>query len=181
MNNLLLNTKGIDVSIQGIQRYLYESLSQRWSGDIEGYGRVYKNIDSTDRVFPQWYNSSTEDYKDVYYDDSKSAVFSFLVSDDDSTNDEFVFTSKVKCVFGIDLSKVFDSNKRLDSEAQRDVVEFLRNSDFNTIKITSIQKTIESVYNGYNIDQIKLSGNIQPKHVFSVNFDLQYYLTDKCN
>ena len=160
MNNLLLNTKGIDVSIQEIQTYLYESLSQRWNGDIEGYGRVYKNIDSKDRVFPQWYNSSTEDYKDVYYDDSKSAVFSFLVSDDDSTNDEFVFTSKVKCVFGI---------------------EFLRNSDFNRIKITSIQKTIESVYNGYNIEQIKLSGNIQPKHVFSVNFDLQYYLTDKCN
>lgn len=181
MNNLRINTIGIDVSIQEIQKSLYKYLSQRWDGKIEGYGRVYKNKNSEGDFIPEWYNSANKDYQNVYYEDSKSAVFCFLVSDEDPTNNEFVFTSKVKCVFAVNLEKILSSKERVDLEAQRDAVQFLRDSDFNTFKITSIQKTIESVYAGYNIKEIQKSANIQPLHVFSVNFDLQYYLTDKCN
>ena len=142
MNNIRINTIGIDASIQEIQKSLYKYLSQRWDGKIEGYGRVYKNKNSDGNVIPEWYNSTNRDYQNVYYDDSKSAVFCFLVSDEDLTNNEFVFTSKVKCVFAINLEKILSSKERVDLEAQRDAVQFLRDSNFNTFKITFMQNTI---------------------------------------
>ena len=55
MNNLRINTIGIDVSIQEIQKSLYKYLSQRWDGEIEGYGRVYKNKNSEGDFIPEWY------------------------------------------------------------------------------------------------------------------------------
>ena len=86
-------------------------------------------------------------------------------------------------MFAVNLDSLLSSssNERLDSVVQRDAVEFLRDSDYNTFKITGIQRTIENVYSGYSIENIQASGNIEPLHVFSVNFDLQYYLTDKCS
>ena len=186
MNNLREQITGIDVPIQEIQISLYNYLLERWAGTITGYGRVYKNRTSDGSVIPEWFDSNigtSGGYKSVYYDDSTGSNFCFLVGDNDSTNDGFVFTSNVKCVFAVNLDSLLSSssNERLDSVVQRDAVEFLRDSDYNTFKITGIQRTIENVYSGYSIENIQASGNIEPLHVFSVNFDLQYYLTDKCS
>lgn len=183
MNNLKTSPIGIDKVIQDVQVTMYGLLSNLWSGDIEGFGKVYKSLNSENNIIPEWYNSSKKDYEDVYYDDSKSCVFCFLVSDNDSTTDEFVFTSNVKCVFMVDLSKIYtDNSLRNDSEAQRDAVQALRDSDFQNFDITQIQRGIDNVFSGYFTDKIKSSKiDTQPLHCFSVNFDLQYYLTDKCN
>ena len=181
MNNIRTSVVGIDKNIQDIQTSVYELLGNVWSGDVEGYGRVYKNEEG-DGYLPEWYNSSNSDYEDVYYNDSKSCVFCFLVSDNDATTDELVFTSNVKCVFMVDLSKIYENNSlRKDSEAQRDATQALRDSDFNSFSITQVQRGIDNVFSGYITEKVKSNIDIQPLHCFSVNFNLQYYLTDKCN
>jgi len=181
MNNTKNSVVGIDKTLQEIQESIYTLLGNLWAGEIEGFGRVYKN-DSDKGSIPEWYNSLNKDYQDVYYNDNKSCVFCFLVGDDDSTDDELVFESKVKCVFMVDLSKIYaDNTSRNDSEAHRDAVQMLRSSDFNNIDITQVQRGVENVFSGYFTDKVKASIDMQPLHCFSVNFDLQYYLTDKCN
>lgn len=180
MNNLKQKVVGIDKPIQSIQTQLYDNLSKIWNGEIEGYGRIYKNNNSTGEIIPEWYNSITKEYDSVYYDDSKSATFCFLVSDKDNTSDEYAFKAQVKCVFSVNLDKIYSENaERLDAKAESEVVNLFRENYSQTI-IKSIEKTIETVYLGYSIEKIKKSDNIQPRHVFSVNFDLIYYFDNQC-
>ena len=117
MNNLLSNPVGLDSTIDKIQKDLYEQLCSVWEGEIEGYGRVYKNPVNTGEsipdyyqtskiVTPAWYNSKLDDYEDTYYDDNKAAVFCFLTQENDSTEDSVVYTSSIKIAFMVDLSKI---------------------------------------------------------------------------
>lgn len=179
MNNTISKTIGIDKEIQSIQTTLYESLVSQWINDLDGHGRVYKNNDIEGRVFPQWYVGDRE-YKDVYYNDAFSGLFMFVDSDNHSTIDEVVYSSEVKVIFMLDLSRIFPlETVRADMLAQNDVIEILRNNAFNRYKITGITKGLKNVFQGFNIDKIKFT-DMQPFHCFSVNLDLTYYLTDKC-
>jgi hypothetical protein len=191
MNNILTSAEGLSSAIQSIQQELYNALPNFWSGDIEGFGKVYKNIQNssdnvpkyykTSKIFvPEVYNSSTSNYEDVFYDDNKSCVFCFLIDDKDTTDDRMLFTSKVKIVFMVDLSKIYPTEtERQDGKAQKDVVEILRdiNGDY---EINEVQRGIDNVFNEYTTSEIKFN-DIQPLHAFSINIDLNYYLTDKCN
>ena len=192
MNNLLTDINGIDQTIQPIQVDLYRELASVWSGSIEGYGRVYKNIEnSTDDIpkyyksskifIPEWYNASKKDYEDVFYDDTKSCQFCFLVGDVDKTGDSIVYNTKAKVVFMIDLDKIYPGEtERLDSKAHRDAMEILRNFGFNKYVITGIEKGIDFVFTGYTTLNVRFN-DMHPLHCFAVNIDLQYFLTDKCN
>lgn len=179
-NNTLTEPIGIDVEIQGVQKNLYANLVGLWSGDISAYGRIYKN-QSDKGLIPEWYNSSKKDYEEVYYDDKKSCVFCFLVGDNDTTEDELLFITNVKIVFMLDLSKVYPSEtERQDAKVQRDVVNFLRDYNFQRYKITDIERGIDTIFNDYETSGIKFN-DIQPFHSFSVNLTLSYELTEKCN
>lgn len=179
MNNTLTNTIGIDKEIQSIQNVLYDSLIAKWVNDLDGHGRVYKNIDQEGKMFPQWYMGQRE-YKDVYYNDRYSGVFMFVDGDNHTTEDEVVYSADVKVVFMLDLSRVLPSEvDRADMFAQNDVVEILRNNAFNRFKITGITKGVKNVFQGFNTERIKFT-DMQPYHCFSVNLNLTYYLTDKC-
>ena len=146
MNNLLISSEGLSAAIQTVQEELYASLPNFWAGDIEGFGKVYKNIENSSddipkyyksaKIFiPEVYNSTKGDYEDVYYNDSKSCVFCFLISDKDNTDDELVFKNNVKVVFMVDLSKIYPlDNERQDAKAQKDAIQVLRdiNGDFSS-------------------------------------------------
>jgi hypothetical protein len=191
MNNILTSAEGLSSAIQSIQEELYTALPKFWSGDIEGFGKVYKNVQNssdnvpdyykTSKIFvPEVYNSLKSNYEDVFYDNSKSCVFCFLIDDKDTTDDRVLFTSKVKVVFMVDLSKIYPTYKeRQDGKAQKDVVEILReiNGDY---EINEVQRGIDNIFNEYTTSKIKFN-DIQPLHAFSINIDLNYYLTDKCN
>lgn len=181
MNNTITTTVGIDTVIQSIQTTLYNELVNEWVDDIDAHGRVYKNISSTDSsILPQWYMGNGE-YKDVYYNDQFSASFMFVDNDNHDTEDEMVFTTNVRVVFMLDLKRVKPNEPgRADMITQNDVVEILRNNAFNRFSITGITKGVSNVFRGFKTDGIKFS-DIQPYHCFSVNIDLSYYLTDKCD
>lgn len=187
MNNLKNNLFGIDSTIQSIQIDLYNQLLSAWEGDIDGYGRVYKNINQRTNSFnvgnsyiPEWYNSLQKDYEDLYYNDNKSCVFCFIVGDRDTTEDSVLYTTDAKCVFMVDLSKIYSgSSERLDAKAHRDATEVLRNFGYNKFQINGIDKGIDSVFSDFDTSKVKFD-DMHPLHCFSVNLNLEYYLTDKC-
>jgi len=191
MNNLLSNPVGLDSTIDKIQKDLYEQLCSVWEGEIEGYGRVYKNPVNTGEsipdyyqtskiVTPAWYNSKLDDYEDTYYDDNKAAVFCFLTQENDSTEDSVVYTSSVKIAFMVDLSKIYPTGKdRQDSRAQRDVAEILRNYNFEKYNITGLERRIDFVFREYLTSSIRFN-DMHPLHCFAIKIDLEYFLTDKC-
>lgn len=191
MNNVLTSAVGLDAAIQSVQADLFSSLGDIWSGDIEGYGKIYKNpantgdevpayYNSSKIVTPEWYNASKKDYEEVYYDDSKSCVFCFLVGDKDVTTDEVVYTADVKCVFMVNLEMLLPSYiERQDARAQRDAVNTLRGINFGRYSITDIQRGIDAIFYEYITQRIRFN-DMQPLHSFCVNLKLNYYLTQTC-
>ncbi len=178
-NNLLTTPIGLDAEIEKVQTSLYNSVTARWSGTIEGYGKTYKNEKKNEGKRLEWWNQAEGDYQDVYFDDSSAdATFFFIDDSSDSTSDELVFTANLKCVFMVDLSKIISDSGRQDSQAQRDVVEFLRGIR-RDISVTGIEKDIDTIFSGIETKKIKFN-NIHPLHCFAVLLDLNYYLTAKC-
>tara|TARA_R110002124_G_scaffold182610_1_gene349999 strand:- start:128 stop:703 length:576 start_codon:yes stop_codon:yes gene_type:complete len=190
MNNTLASLEGLSSAIQSIQKELYDSLLNFWLGDIEGFGKVYKNVqNSSDNIpkyyksskifIPEVYNSNKGDYEDVFYNDSKSCVFCFLTEDKDITEDNLLFKSKVKIVFMVNLNMIYPNKSgRQDDRAQKDVVEILRAIN-GSYRINEVQRGIDNIFNQYTTSGVKFD-DTQPLHSFSVNIDLDYYLTDKC-
>tara|TARA_R110000782_G_scaffold54_1_gene154 strand:+ start:367 stop:942 length:576 start_codon:yes stop_codon:yes gene_type:complete len=190
MNNTLTSAEGLSSAIQSIQEELYTALPSFWEGDIEGFGKVYKNVQNSSddipkfykssKIFvPEVYNSSKGNYEDVFYNNSKSCVFCFLIDDKDSTEDGVLFTSKVKVVFMVNLSLIYPNDtERQDGKAQKDIVDILReiNGDY---EINEVQRGIDNIFNQYTTSGVKFD-DIHPLHSFAVNIDLNYYLTDKC-
>lgn len=180
MNNTISTTVGIDTVIQEIQTELYNGLSAEWNGNIDAYGRVYKNIQNDGKIKPRWYVGDKE-YSDVYYNDNFSCVYCFIDDDNHKTEDEFIFTSKVNIVFMVDLKQLKPSEvDRADSEVQRDVLNLLRKEAFNRYTVTGITKGIKNVFRGFDISKISFSDE-QPFHCFSVNIDLYYEITENCS
>jgi hypothetical protein len=180
MNNTISTTIGIDTVIQSIQTDLYNELTAQWEGSVDGYGRVYKNIDANGSLKPEWYLGNNE-YKDVYYNDAFACSYMFIDDDNHTTEDEVVFNTPVKVVFMMDLERVKpEESGRADVIAQNDVIEVLRNFAFERFSITGITKGIRNVFRGFETKGIKFS-DIHPYHCFSVDIQLSYYLTDKCD
>ncbi len=178
MNYLKTSAIGIDAVIKRIQTILYDTLIVDWVDNIDGYGRIYKN-QQDDSFIPEFYVGNGQ-YKDTYYDDEKACTFCFIEEDEHSSTDELVFIAPVKCVFMVNLEKIFPLDvERSDTEAQRDVTVILRDSSNEQYQLQSIQKGIENVFSGFEVEQIKFS-NIHPYHCFSINVDLSYYITEKC-
>jgi hypothetical protein len=191
MNNVLTLAEGLSAAIQSIQEEIYTALPAFWEGDIEGFGKVYKNVqNSSDNIpkyyksskifIPEVYNSLKGSYEDVFYDNNKACVFCFLIDDKDSTEDNLVFTTKVKVVFMVNLTMIYpNSIERQDSKSQKDVIQILReiNGDY---KINEVQRGIDNIFNQYTTSGVKFE-DIQPLHSFAVNIDLNYYLTDEIN
>lgn len=180
MNNLLTTPIGLDAEIQKIQKALYPLLCERWNGTIEGFGRAYKNEQKEGGIKLEWWNTSRDDYQDVYFDDGSSdCVFFFIEGDTGTSEDEMVFTSDLKCVFMLDIPKLLPDKGIQDAQLHRDAVEILRGIN-NKLKVTGVEKGIEVIFSGIDTDKIKFN-NIHPLHCFAVNMQLNYYLTDKCN
>lgn len=180
-NNTLPTAIGLDKSVQRLQTHLFDFLSQRWSGDIDVFGRAYRNLDKKEDYVLEWFNGDKNDYEDVYYNDSSSdAVLFFIDSKSETTDDRVSYLADMKLVVMCDISKILpptSSSKRRDEEAHRDLVEAIRDSGSTTIE--GIEKDMDTIFSGISTKDIKFN-NIHPKHCFAVLLKVNYYLTDKC-
>ena len=166
--------KGIDHKIQIIQNALSYSLA---FNDVDFYGRVLKGLDKDGNLLVPEVMISSRESKEVYYNDQKAkggTVF-FVDSNEHTTKDGKLFTSKVKIVFMLNLNKI-KSTELTDSEAQDICIKLLQRT--KSLEITGIEKGLKNVLKDFNITNIKLN-DTRPFHVFSINGELKYIFN--CN
>ena len=61
MLNVRANPIGIDREIQSIQTDLYNQLIVKWLDKLQGYGRIYRDVDNeTDTLKPYWFIGDDE-------------------------------------------------------------------------------------------------------------------------
>lgn len=182
MNHKTLNTVGVNLAIEELKDELYDYLTSSWGSEIEVYGRCYKNADESNMLKPEFYVGSAE-YKEVYIDKSIPAMVIFLVEDrDDTSDDQMVFTSKVKvvCMMNLDLAYP-DLEVRADEHSHKDMMEAITEVGYyKGATVNSIVRGLKNVFKGLDIEEIRFA-DIHPLHCFAVDIDLEYYLTDKCN
>lgn len=178
MNNQYTGAIGVNAAIELVKNDVYDTLNDLWEGSFDAYGRMYK-LEREEGWIPAWYQGNKQ-YKEILIDD-RACMMYFDIDDTDTTEDELVFTTKVNVVFMLNLDIAYpNSVVRSDTEAQRDVVEVFRENNFERFAIKGIKRSLKSIFSG--VDTQKLVGNnTQPYHIFSLELDLQYYLTDKCN
>lgn len=175
MNHLLTNPIAIDVDLQKLQIDLYAQLESRWANkSIDGYGRVYRNNETPE------YFSEQEGYVDTFLNDKIDASFSFIVSEESPTEDQYMFNNDVKVVFIVNLKSLFPAEQgRADQMAQRDAVELLRKISRQRYLITGVQTGLANVFSGFDISKIT-KDDLHPFHIFSVNTTLNFQVKDKC-
>ena len=84
-------------------------------------------------------------------------------------------------IFPVDLENISPGDyERLDAKAQRDAIEILRELSYGKYEIGTIDKGVDFVFTGYTTLGIRFN-DMHPLHCFSVNIDINYYLTDKCS
>lgn len=191
-NNLLNEPYGIDKSIQSIQEDLHEGIGKIWKGEIEGYGRVYKNPVNTGAdtpeayatskiITPEWFNAEKQDYESVFFDDNKACVFCFLTDETDSSDDEYVFSNNIKIVFMADLDKIYPNvAQRQDAKLQVQAVQTLRDISYQKFEVLGIERRIESIFREFSTKEIKFD-NMDKRHVFAVKLKLNYTINNKCD
>jgi hypothetical protein len=192
MNNILTAPLGIDESLQDIQILLHEEVSKIWLGDIDGYGRIYRTplnsgadtpeAYATSKVItPEWFNAEKQNYESVYFNDNKSTTFCFLTSEDDNTEDEYVFSNNVKVIFMSDLDKIYPNvPQRQDSKQEVEAIEILNSISYNRFKITGVERRIENIFREFSSKELKYE-NMNKHHVFSINITLNYTIANKSN
>lgn len=162
---------GIDAVIEKVKASLYAKLEEKFpSADIDGFGRVHRNRKEGGLV-PEFRVGN--EYTDVFLDDRKDVVFSFVTSEDSSTEDEFVFVNEVKLSFFLNLEKLY--GQYLDAKAHEDLVSIVRSIARERYTITGIEVGVENVFEGFDVEQVKFGG-IAPWHCFGINLDLYYNL-----
>lgn len=175
MNHALNNPEGIDLVIKDIQTDIYNRLSSLWTGEINAFGRVYRNKDG-DFFYPEWHNASTGEYESVYFDDAYAGNLFFLVGSDHSSSDELLFSVDAKCAFMLNLDSILPGKtERADALVQKQAVEALRELGDGKIEITGIETGIENIFRGMDTSGIGFE-DTHPKHSFAVRLKLFYYL-----
>lgn len=181
MNHTQTNTTGLNAVIKTLQTDIYTALDDKYSFDIEGYGKVHRNPLNGD-VIPEVWDETEQQYKEVYLDDSKPYSFCFIDNQEHTTDDFDVYVANMKIVVIVDLSQL-DETSRVDSEAHRDFVDIVRSDttgQFEMDKGGSLLLGVDNVFTGFKTDQI-VNDNMHPWHIFALQGRVRYELKTTCN
>lgn len=162
------NPVGIDREIYRFQQALNEI---GFSYDI--YGRLYITNKDDVRLAEAYVGSG--EYREIFVDDQKEAVFGFIVSGE-RTGLSFV-RANIRLICSMRLDRVYTTTERSDEEAILRVLKaitHLINSDNEGEIITNI----ESVYEGIDVERFKYR-DMHPWLNFAITFDVAY-MNDLC-
>lgn len=166
---------GLDVMIQAYQSKLHTNICAEWGLDVNSatdwlcYDRCYRNQYKTGFV-PEIY-SGNGNYKEVLLDD-KTKVLSFFGIGDTLTQELDEISVNVHLLFFVNLEKVFAQRK--DELARQDVMKFAT-SEYYGFKFDSVNIGIDRVLPEYNGSELRLKyKDLQPFHIFRLNFNLKY-------
>ena len=176
------NPVGIDVSIQKFQSMLHSKLTDpdRWNNasTYRCYGRCYRNKKDKSHIAENY--EGQKEYKEVYWDDSLSAISFFGISS--PVTHEVTEKANVHLIFFVDLAKVKPSiAHRADEEVRKDVMELFGKGVYG-MTYKSMDLWIENVlreYPGSIRDERLKNVDMHPVHCFRFNFLSQYDI-NKC-
>lgn len=175
------NPAGVDVPIQKVQEFLHTRLKTLWEIDETGgtmykaYGRCYRNKSTDYGYIAENYEGGNE-YKEVYWDDSLTAI-SFFGTGNTIKHDKVKEAVDVHLVFFVNLQKVKPTiTHRADEEIHRDVLTLIGES-MHGMDYTGLDTWIETVlreYPGSRRDNRLAHVDMHPIHCFRLNFSLKY-------
>jgi hypothetical protein len=158
------NPVGLDKAILRVQNRL-SKLS--WS-NIDIYGRLYINDRDNLKVAEAY--STNGEYKEVFVNDKKTAVFGFVVT---GTRQKFsVVSATVKLICSVNIKTVYGSTERKDEEALLEVLKHLTGI-INFNNQARIQTRLQDVFSDFSPERFKYR-NMQPWFNFSLEFDVNY-------
>lgn len=165
------NAIGIDKGLNDVNKYLYESLTQKanWT-NYQAYHRAYK-LQTNKGVVPEIYtqhSGDTGDYLDVLMDDNYTATSFYTIADITDLNE--IISYDVSLFMQLNLRKLYPNiAHRADEVAHNDVITALKN-DARVI-LTSITTRIENVYSEFRTDNL-IYDDMSQLHVFRIDFTL---------
>jgi hypothetical protein len=171
------NPVGINVGIGKLQAFLFNRLVTKWgiSGDdYSSYGLVYRNK-KDNQYIAEAFTGVRNEYKEVYWDDTKAAVSWFGISGA-STFDKVNKTS-VHLVFFVNLKKLKPLiAHRADEEVRIDVQKLIGSFSFG-FSYEGSELWIENVlreYPGSRRDNRLGAVDMHPIHCFRINLTCLY-------
>lgn len=178
MNYLKPSTKGLDTPVQAYQVYLYGALKTLWSvsdNDLDLYGRAYR-LQETDGYAPNVY-VGTKEYKEVYFDDTKSATGFFLV-DETVKYTSGTASVGVSLILSVNMQKLhpgldMGADEAIHNEVQKLCHGHLRNGFEMTGFVSGIDNVFKEFSGWRKKDGIK-NRDMYPLHCFRINFNLLY-------
>lgn len=185
------NPSGIDWYIQKLQTKLHSRLiaADKWdladTDQYRAYGRAYRNK-TADGYVAQNYESSSE-YREVYWDDTLTAISFFGLSGPITKN--VTSESDVHLVFFADLNKLAlkdhtgaTISHRADEELRNQVLSIIGENSFG-FSMQSVELSIENVlkeYPGSRRDDRLKYVDTHPVHCFRINLKLTYNPNKNC-
>lgn len=175
------NPVGLDWYIQEAQKQLHQRLLISWGATVkyDCYGRSYRN--KKDEGYVAEVYTSTQEYKEVYYDDKLSAISFFGISDKikkDVTNQ-----ANIHLVFFVNIATLKPTiAHRADEEVRKDVFKALGASSFG-MSFLSAELGLENVlkeYPGSRREQRLKAVDMHPIHCFRFNYFLSYNQNKIC-
>ena len=168
-----ISPKGIDIVIDEIQEHLSSSIS--WT-NFNCYPRIYKE-ENQSGVKPMLY-VGTNDYEDVFYDDTLNGSCFFYEEDTRNATDNGYFNNvKLSIVFQLDLTALFPTIiHRADEEAHNKVIIALKK--LMPYKVTNLVTGYKNVYAEFDTSQVQYD-DISQYHVFRV--DMEVIVNNNCN
>lgn len=188
MLNVINNPVGIDVPIRKFQESLHKSLMKAWGLDTtdsvenakyQSYARCYRN--KKDNGYIAELFESGKDYRDLYWNDTLSALSFFGLT---SLEHDIEEKAKVHLVFFVDLKKLNPTlTNRADEEVRLDVLKNIQTAMFG-FSFISVDLWIENVlkeYPGSYRDERLKRVDMHPIHCFRINFTLNYNIKNCYN
>ncbi|MBO9151924.1 hypothetical protein ACFOTA_06885 [Chitinophaga sp. GCM10012297] len=175
----------MDIPIQKLQGYLFSKLPAVWGitpAEYSAYGRCYRN-QKDDGYVAEVYTGNRE-YREVYLDDTVSALSFFGISGD--TELDIASTASVHLVFFVNLEKLKPAiGHRGDEEVRVDVLNLIKGGIYG-FTVTEISTGIERVLQEYagttmaqrdNLDGL-YARDMHPYHCFRFDFELRYNINN---
>ena len=167
MNYSKSNPAGVDKPIEKIKDKLYKVL--RTKGEIDAYGRVYKNKRGGGFVLEAF--KGDNEYKDVLGTDTSRF---FFVVDERKVFDEDP-SSVIDVVFMVDLRQFYNDDYRNDEEFKAMVNTVLESSKLKVSDMHGHER-MDTILRGFGSGKSLEYDHIHPKLVFSVQGTVNYNL-----
>lgn len=181
MNHLQTNTSGLDCVIKTLQTDIYTELLVLYPTlTIDGFGRAYRIAKEGNKNYvPSVFDEEGKEYiPDMYLNDNKDLTFFFIDGENHKTEDGVVFTSTLKVVFHVNLSKI-DVVSRADAKVHKEVANLIRLETNGDLKIEGLEKGVPTVFRGFDTSKITFT-DMHPYHIFAVIGTVNYYINNKC-